>query len=51
MLTPSEGIITVLDIGSLGASLDRIVEEESVNGAYVKGAYFYRFDPKSYMVA
>jgi hypothetical protein len=34
VLTPSEGIITVLDIGSLGrVPLDRVVEEESVNGA------------------
>jgi hypothetical protein len=52
VLTPSEGIITVLDIGSSGRiPLDRVVEEESVNGAYVKGAYFYHFAPKTYMVA
>ena len=52
VLSPSEGVVTVLDIGSLGSPpKDRVIKEESVNGAYVEGADVYLFAPKTYMPA
>lgn len=50
VLSPSEGLITVLDIGSLGAvPLGRLIVGESVRGVYVEGAYFYYFEPKTFI--
>jgi len=49
VLSPSEGLITVLDIGLLGeVPLGRLIVGESVRGVYVEGAYFYHFAPKTF---
>ena len=50
VLSPREGLITVLDIGSLGeVPLSRLIVAESVRGVYVEGAYFYHFAPKMFL--
>ena|SRR5258708_9933062 len=50
VLTPSEGLITVLDIGMLGeVPLGRLIVGESIRGVYVEGAYFYHFAPKTFI--
>ena len=52
VLTPSEGVITVLDIGSLGQiPLNRQILDEGVRGVYVHGAYFYYFKPHTFAPA
>jgi len=50
VLTPSEGLITVLDTGLLGeVPLGRLIVGESIRGVYVEGAYFYHFAPKTFI--
>ena len=50
--SPSEGLMTVLDVGSLGkVPLGRRIVRESVRGVYVEGAYFYHFAPKTFTPA
>ena len=50
VLSPSEGVITVLDIGSHEKTpLNRRVVDEALHGAYVHGAYFYYFAPHTYI--
>ena len=52
VVSPSEGLITVLDIGSLkGVPLRRPIVREAVRGVYVEGAYFYLFAPKTFAPA
>jgi len=49
VLSPSEGVITVLDIGSQGRiPMNRQILDEGVRGVYVHGAYFYYFAPHSF---
>ncbi|MBI3680070.1 MAG: hypothetical protein HY235_06700 [Acidobacteria bacterium] len=49
VLSPSEGVMTVLDIGSLGQiPLNRQILDEGVRGVYVHGAYFYYFAPHTF---
>ncbi len=49
VVTPSAGVMTALDIGSEGRlPLNRFVQQEHVNSVYVAGAYFYRFEPKTF---
>ena len=50
MLSPSEGLITNLDVDSLGdVRLGRLILGEGVRGIYVEGAYFYHFAPKTFI--
>jgi len=52
VLSPSEGLITVIDVGSeAGVPLGRLIDREGVRGVYVEGAYFYLFAPKTYVSA
>src|SRR5260370_15829504 len=52
VLSPSEGVITVLDIGSIGQiPLHRQGLDEGVRGVYVHGAYFYYFAPRTFAPA
>ncbi len=51
-LSPSEGLVSVLDIGSRGRlPLNRQVRGESVGSAYIPNAFFYRFAPKTFVPA
>ena len=51
-LSPSEGLIAVLDIGSIGAvPLNRPVRDEKVGSAFVSAAYFYVFAPATFAAA
>jgi hypothetical protein len=51
-LSPSEGLITVLDVGSQSeVPIRRLIDRESIRGVYVEGAYFYHFAPKTYIAA
>jgi hypothetical protein len=50
VLTPSEGVMMALDVGtSRRIPFGRLVSREVVNGIYVDGAYFYLFAPKTYI--
>ena len=52
VLSPSEGVMTVLDVGSLGKiPLHRQILDEGVRGVYVRGAYFYYFAPHTFAPA
>ena len=52
VLTPSESIVTVLDVGtSRRMPFHRLISREVVNGVYVDGAYFYVFKPGKYIAA
>jgi hypothetical protein len=52
VLSPSEGVITVLDVGSLGhIPRNRQILDEAVQGVYVHGAYFYYFAPHTFAPA
>jgi hypothetical protein len=46
VVSPSSGMITAFS-GDGQIPLDRLILNESVKGAYVAGAYFYEFQPKS----
>jgi hypothetical protein len=49
ILSPSEGVITALDIGSSARiPVNRLVAQEGIEGVYISGAYFYIFAPKSF---
>ena len=48
VLSPSSGVVTILDISAQRIPYDRLVLRESVGGVYVEGAYFYRFAPSSF---
>jgi hypothetical protein len=52
VVSPSAGVVTVFDIGA-GAQLPlgRLVLNESIQGVYVEGAYFYKFQPKTFAKA
>ena len=52
VLSPKEGLITVIEAGSAGTPpLNRVLIRESLgDGLYVEGAYFYHFAPRSFMV-
>jgi hypothetical protein len=52
VLSPSESLITVLDIGSeREVPLHRRIVREAVRSVYVEGAYFYLFAPRTFAPA
>jgi hypothetical protein len=52
VLSPSEELITVLDVGSQGqVPLRRLIVRENVRSVYVDGGYFYQFAPKTFAPA
>lgn len=51
VVSPSAGVVTMLDLVGKTPPLDRLVIDESINGVYVAGAYFYKFQPKSLATA
>ncbi len=50
VVSPTSGMITSFS-GDGQISLDRLILNESVKGAYVAGAYFYKFQPKTFAKA
>jgi hypothetical protein len=50
VVSPTSGMINAFD-GNGQISLDRLILNESVKGVYVAGAYFYKFQPKTYAKA
>ena len=52
VLSPSEGLITVLHIGSArSVPLNRKVRDEGVGSTLVEEAYFYVFAPRTFIAA
>ncbi len=52
VFSPSAGVVTVLDLGGKGQiPLGRLILNESINSVYVAGAYFYKFEPKTFAKA
>ena len=52
VLSPSEELITVLDVGSeRQVPLRRLIVRENVRSVYVDGGYFYQFAPKTFASA
>jgi hypothetical protein len=52
VLTPGEGVISVLDVGSHGnIPKNRLIVHEGVGSGYVEGAYFYYFAPHTFATA
>ncbi len=50
VFSPSSRMITAFS-GDGQIPLDRLILNESVKGAYVAGAYFYKFQPKTFAKA
>jgi hypothetical protein len=50
VVSPTSGTLTSFD-GDGKVPLDRLILNESVKGAYVAGAYFYKFEPKTFAKA
>jgi len=49
-VSPSYSLIRVLDSGSGGKPpLNRWLDREGLGGVYVEGAYFYYFEPRTFM--
>jgi hypothetical protein len=52
VVSTSSGVITVLDLGGADKiALGRLILNQSVNSVYVAGAYFYKFQPKTFAKA
>jgi hypothetical protein len=52
VVSTSSGVITVLDLGGADKiPLDRLILNQSINSVYIAGAYFYRFQPKTFAKA
>jgi hypothetical protein len=51
VFSPSAGVVTMLDLAGKTPPLDRLILNESINGVYVAGAYFYKFQPKTFAKA
>jgi hypothetical protein len=47
VVSPSAGVVTMLDLAGKTPPLDRLILDESINGVYVAGAYFYKFQPRN----
>jgi hypothetical protein len=49
VVSPSAGVVTMLSLGGEEhIPKDRLVLNESMNSIYIAGAYFYKFQPKSF---
>jgi hypothetical protein len=52
VVSPNSGVIPVLDLGGVEKiPLGRLILKESINRVYVAGAYFYKFQPKTFAKA
>jgi hypothetical protein len=52
VFSPSAGVVTMLSLGGEEhIPKGRLVLNESVNSVYVAGAYFYKFQPKTFAKA
>jgi hypothetical protein len=52
VVSPSSGVITVLYLGGADKiPLGRLILSQSINSVYIAGAYFYKFQPKTFAKA
>jgi hypothetical protein len=52
VFSPSAGVVTMLSLGGEEhIPKGRLILNESINGVYVAGAYFYKFQPKTFAKA
>ena len=52
VVSPNSGVIPVLDLGGVEKiPLDRLILNQSINSVYIAGAYFYKFQPKTFAKA
>jgi hypothetical protein len=52
VVSPNSGVIPVLDLGGIEKiPLDRLILNQSINSVYIAGAYFYKFQPKTFAKA
>ena len=52
VVSPNSGVIPVLDLGGADKiPLERIILNQSINSVYIAGAYFYKFQPKTFAKA
>lgn len=51
VMTPSEGLMTVLDGGRGKVPLNRLITRQWIRGAFARGAYFYHFALKTFAEA
>jgi hypothetical protein len=52
VVSPNSGVIPVLDLGGVEKiPLGRLILKESINSVYIAGAYFYKFQPKTFAKA
>ena len=52
VVSPSAGVVTLLAFAGEGPlPRGRLIQSESVRGIYVEGAYFYKFEPKTFAKA
>ncbi|MBI3680774.1 MAG: hypothetical protein HY235_10285 [Acidobacteria bacterium] len=51
-VSPSAGVVTMFDLGAdRTLPLGRFVVSESIRSVYVEGAYFYKFQPRTFAKA
>jgi hypothetical protein len=52
VVSPNSGVIPVLDLGGVEKiPLGRLILKESINSGYIAGAYFYKFQPRTFAKA
>jgi hypothetical protein len=49
LVSPSEGIITIFDFVDNRLPQNRLIQDESVTGVWIEGAYIYFFEPRTFM--
>lgn len=49
LVSPSEGPITLFELAGHPVPLNRLIQEESIDGTWIEGAYIYFFDPHTFL--